>query len=68
MGTHVRYVHHLLRDDVVQDEGEGHLVIVIQQGVNSLFQTHQPILLLQRGRGRGRRGEMKKWTNYISFS
>lgn len=44
--THIRDHHHFLCDDVVQDEGEGHLVVVIQQGVDGLLQPHQPVLLL----------------------
>lgn len=44
--THIRNRHHFLCHNVVQDEGEGHLIVIIQQGVDGLLQPHQPVLLL----------------------
>lgn len=35
--THIGDSHHLLGDNVVQDEGEGHLVVVVQEGINRLL-------------------------------
>ena len=45
--THIRNHHHFLGHNVVQDEGEGHLIIIIQQGVDGFFQPHQSVLLLR---------------------
>lgn len=44
--THIRDHHHFLCHDVVKDKGEGHLIIVIQQGVDCFLQPHQPVLFL----------------------
>lgn len=46
--THVRYGHHLLCDNVVEDEGESDLIIIIQKGINSFLQTNQTLFFLQR--------------------
>lgn len=45
--THIRDHHHFLGHNVVQDEGEGHLIIIIQQRVDGFLQPHQPVLLLR---------------------
>lgn len=44
--THIRNNHHFLGHNVVQDEGESHLIIIIQQRVDGFLQPHQPVLLL----------------------
>ena len=45
--THPFESFHLLRDDILQDKGEGHLVIIVQQRVNGFLQPHQLILFLE---------------------
>lgn len=45
--TYIRDHHHFLGHNVVQDEGEGHLIVIIQQGVDGFLQPHQPVLLLR---------------------
>lgn len=45
-GAHVFYSLQFGVDDVAQDVGEGHKVIVIQEGVNGLLQAHQFVLFL----------------------
>lgn len=44
--THIRNHHHFLGHDVVQDEGERHLIVVVQQRVDGFLQPHQSVLLL----------------------
>lgn len=51
--THIRHHHHLLGHDVVKDEGEGHLIVIIQQGVDGFLQPHQPVLFLQTQKQKG---------------
>lgn len=44
--THIGNHHHFLGHNVVQYEGEGHLIVIIQQRVDGFLQPHQPVLLL----------------------
>lgn len=55
--THFRNHHHFLGYNVVQDEGEGHLIIIVQQGVDGFLQPHQSVLLLCAHKHGG-----QKWT------
>ena len=45
--THPFESFHLLRDDILQDKGEGHLVVIVQQRVNGFLQPHKLILFLK---------------------
>lgn len=60
MRTHVRHIHHLLCDYVVKDEGERHLIVIIQQRVNGLLQAHQPVFLLHTERSGGSKNERSR--------
>lgn len=44
--THIGNHHHFLSHNVVQDEGEGHLIVIIQQRVDCFLKSHQSVLLL----------------------